>query len=31
MVKTGIASIDRFVKDFEAHPFCMGIDVHKRS
>jgi len=31
MVKTRIASNDRFVKDFEDHPFCIGIDVHKRS
>lgn len=31
MVKTRVASIDRFVKDFEAHPFSIGIDVHKRS
>ena len=31
MVKIRIASNDRFVKDFEDHPFCIGIDVHKRS
>jgi len=31
MVKTSVASIDRFVKDFEGHPFNIGIDVHKRS
>jgi transposase len=31
MVKTRLASIHQFVKDFEAQPFCIGIDVHKRS
>ena len=31
MVTTRVASIQRFVKGFEAQPFSIGIDVHKRS
>ena len=31
MITKRVASIDQFVKDFEAQPFSIGIDVHKRS
>lgn len=31
MVTTRVASIQWFVKGFEAQPFSIGIDVHKRS
>lgn len=31
MVTTRVASIQQFVKGFEAQPFSIGIDVHKRS
>jgi transposase len=31
MARTTVASIHQFVKGFEAQPFCIGIDVHKRS
>jgi transposase len=31
MVTTRLASIHQFVKGFEAQPFSIGIDVHKRS
>jgi hypothetical protein len=31
MVTTRVASIEQFVKGFEAQPFSIGIEVHKRS
>ena len=31
MAKKSVASLDRFVEGFKAHPFVVGIDVHKRS
>jgi transposase len=31
MVTARVASIEQFVKGFEAQPFSIGIDVHKRS
>lgn len=31
MARTSVSSVQQFVKGFEAHPFFIGIDVHKRS
>jgi len=31
MARTSLSSVQQFVKGFEAHPFFIGIDVHKRS
>lgn len=31
MARTSVSSVQQFVKGFEAHPFFIGLDVHKRS
>lgn len=31
MAKRSVASLEQFVEGFKAHPFVVGIDVHKRS
>ena len=31
MARKSLASLDQFVEGFKAHPFVVGIDVHKRS
>jgi transposase len=31
MARKSLASLDQFVDGFKAHPFVVGIDVHKRS
>jgi len=31
MARISVSSVQQFVKGFETEPFCIGIDVHKRS
>jgi transposase len=31
MARRSVSSVQQFVKGFEAHPFFIGLDVHKRS
>ena len=31
MAKTSVAALEQFVEGFKAHPFVVGLDVHKRN